>query len=496
MRTVEIVPSASALVHSLRGLGYSPETAIADLLDNSISAGGGSIDVVLDWNDGTPRITILDDGVGMDVATLTAAMCFGGAGPKAVRSEDDLGRFGLGLKTASLSQCRRMTIISRRNERTSALCWDVDEIERRSGWQALVPEPIPDLPQVCRLLERPCGTLVIWERMDAVAGLSGLDRETFFLRVQDIRAYLAMIFHRYLGGDARRITLTINGRGVAPWDPFQRSNPATITMQAEPIRHAGQTVRVTPYVLPHRDRFANESQYEEAGGVGGWGERQGFYVYRQKRLLVPGGWLGLGGTRAWTREESSRLARIAVDLPLTLDSEWRIDVRKSQARPPGAMRSRLTTIAALCRHKAREVFAWRGHRARGQARSADDHPVWLNSPGNVTARYRINREHPSIAEVLRRAAADAPVIDAVFTLVERAVPVERIWLDVSEAEGAPAPEVGVEEVDALAIQLAAVARMLPASTPAEQRADQLIRHLPGNTARLRSALLRLLEPTT
>src|SRR5262249_48416353 len=161
--------------------------------------------------------------------------------------------------------------------------------------------------------DRAHGTLVIWDRMDSIGGLFGLDRETFFLRIRDVRAHLAMVFHRFLGGDARRVEVSVNGRRVRPWEPFQRAHPATITLHEEPIRYGGAIVRVAPYVLPHRDRFANESEYEEAGGIGGWGERQGFYVYRQRRLLVPGGWLGLGGARAWTRDESSRLARIAID---------------------------------------------------------------------------------------------------------------------------------------------------------------------------------------
>ncbi|MGE3743839.1 MAG: ATP-binding protein [Geminicoccaceae bacterium] len=306
IETVEIVPSPSALVQSLRGLGYSPETALADLVDNSISSGATNISIQLDWNDDDPRVALLDDGKGMDEAGLKAAMCFGGAGPAAVRQDDDLGRFGLGLKTASLSQCRRMTVISRRDGRTSALSWDLDEIERRARWKALVPALLPDSPAVQLLLAKPRGTLVLWERMDAVAGLFGLDRETFFLRVRDIRAYMAMVFHRFLGGDARRISLSVNGRDVKGWDPFQRSHPATITMQSEPIRHRGLTVRVTPYVLPHRDRFPNEAEYEAAGGPGGWSERQGFYVYRQKRLLV-------GGCQATSG--SAPLATFKIDPP-------------------------------------------------------------------------------------------------------------------------------------------------------------------------------------
>jgi hypothetical protein len=493
MRTIEIVPSASALVHSLRGVGYSPETAVADLLDNSIAAGATSIDIEFIWNDGDPKVAVGDNGSGMNEAALIGAMRFGGVGSDVMRSEHDLGRFGLGLKTASLSQCRHMTVISRRDGHTSALSWDIDEVDRVKSWEALIPEPLPDLTAVKRLLDQPHGTLVLWEHMDPMAGLSGLDRETFFRRIHDVRLYLGMIFHRFLGGDAQHIAVTVNGRVVKPWDPFQRNNPATITMQTEPIRYAGQIVRVTPYVLPHRDRFANEAAYEEAGGIGGWGERQGFYVYRRKRLLVAGGWLGLGGARAWTREEASRLARLAIDIPADLDGDWRIDVRKSQARPPGPMRVRLTAIAALCRERAREVFAWRGHRARRQAIRHVEDEIWVGRAAGLTTRYQINRKHPSIAAALVRAGSDAPLMEALLVFLERTVPVERIWLDVSEAEGASVPELQTEEIRAVASQLAALARWLPADMSASARANLLIRQLPGENTALRSTLVQILE---
>lgn len=493
MRTVEIVPSASALLQSLRGLGYSPETALADLIDNSIAAEASTVDIELDWSDGAPRVVVLDDGRGMDEGGLTAAMCFGGVGPGTDRDSNDLGRFGLGLKTASLSQCRRMTIVARKDGRTSALCWDIDEVERSRTWDAHVPEPLPQLPLVKNLLNRVHGAAVIWDRVDSMGGLWGLDRESFFLRIRDIRAHLAMVFHRFIAGDATRLRISVNGRDVRGWDPFQRTHPATNTMQTEPIRYGGAIVRVTPYVLPHRDRFANDAEYEEAGGPGGWGERQGFYVYRQKRLLVPGGWLALGGARAWTRDESSRLARISVDVPPVLDSDWRIDVRKSQARPPGPLRPRLTAIAALCRDKAREVFAWRGQRARGQMVSNDHIPVWLALAGNTPSRYRINREHPAVATILQSANADCELVGAMLALIERSVPVERIWLDVSEAGGAGTPELTKTEIDVLVQQLAMIARTLPSDSPAGDQADQLIRHLPGDNAKLRAALVRVLE---
>jgi hypothetical protein len=493
VQTIEIVPSATALLQSLRGLGYSTETALADLIDNSIAAQASFIEIDLDWNDGTPYVVIADDGQGMDEDGLIEAMCFGGAGPEAVRRSDDLGRFGLGLKTASLSQCRRMTVVARRCGNTSALCWDVDEVERSGGWMAIVPAPLPQLAPLEKLLGRATGTGVVWDRIDSMGGLSGLDRDSFFLRVRDIRAHLSMVFHRFISGDARRLRISVNSRDLKAWDPFQKAHPATITMQTEPIRYSGAVIRVTPHVLPHRDRFPNESEFEEAGGPGGWNERQGFYVYRQKRLLVAGGWLGLGGARAWTRDEFSRLARISIDLPPSLDSNWRIDVRKSQARPPGPLRPRLTAIAGLCRDRAREVFAWRGQRARGQVAEADRPPIWIALAGRTSQRYRINRDHPAVAAALRVSGAGADVVAAVLSLVEQSVPVERIWLDVAEAEGVAHPELTSAETDALAEQLAAVVQTLPVTIPLSERVDQLVRHLPGDNAKLSAALVHILE---
>lgn len=493
LQTVEIIPPAAALMQSLRGIGYSPETAVADLIDNSISAGAAAVEVDIAWNDGDPFLAILDNGKGLDREALVAAMRFGGAGPLAERSEGDLGRFGLGLKTASLSQCRRMTVASRHNGQTVALAWDLDEVTSRDRWEAIVPETLPRSSLTDRLKERPYGTLVYWERMDAVGGLSGLDKDTFFLRVQDIRAHAGMVFHRFLGGDAQRLAITINGRPVRPWDPFLRVHPATIQMPSERLRRSGASIVVTPYVLPHRDRFANDVESEAAGGPGGWGERQGFYVYRGRRLVVAGGWLGLGGTRAWTREESSRLARIAIDLPLGVDAEWRIDVRKSLARPPGALRAQLTAIGAACREKAREVFAWRGNRGRRRTPAGDDDPLWIADRLGKRLIYRISRTHPVVRTIADRLGGDANLFEGLLALIERSVPVERIWLDVSEADGAGQEPLDAAESAELAGRIAALLAAMPGDVPATERLERLLRYLPATSPDFRKAVLQSME---
>jgi hypothetical protein len=296
-----------------------------------------------------------------------------------------------------------------------------------------------------------------------------------------------MVFHRFIDGDATRLSIIMNGRAIKAWDPFQASHSARIEMPSERIRHAGSSFTVKPYVLPHRDRFANEAEYDAAGGPGGWGARQGFYVYRGKRLLVAGSWLGLGGVRTWAREEASRLARIKIDLPTGLDRDWRIDVRKSQARPPGALRSRLTAIAGRCREEAREVLAFRGQGPRARGAPRDVPAVWLSAPDARGLKYQINRNHPLIV-ACREAAKGIRPLDAVLSIIERSVPVERIWLDVSECEGAEPPTLDEKEVSELADQLAELGRILPRGLSLDQRIDALLLNIPGDLTELRLEL--------
>ncbi len=417
-------------------------------------------------------------------------MQLGGDGPEADRSENDLGRFGMGLKTASLSQSSRVTVVSRMGSATAAIMMDVAVIAAR-GWIATVPDPLPDHPFVGKLLTIPAGTVVLWENIDELSGLSGYAKEAFYLRLEEIRSHLGMVFHRFINGDADHLAIVLNGRIVKAWDPFQSQHPATIAMPVERFRHAGSSFSVKPYVLPHRDRFVTDTEYEAAGGPGGWGARQGFYVYRAKRLLVAGSWLGLGGSRTWTRDEASRLARIQVDLPTGMDRDWRIDVRKSQARPPGNLRARLTAIAGRCRQEAREVFAFRGQGPRTRGASREALAVWLASPGPNGIQYRINRDHPVIV-ACREAAGGLRPLSAVLSIIERSVPVERIWLDVSESEGTAVPVLDDDETARLADQLEELSRSLPGSLPVPERIDLLLVNLPGDMTKLRTELTRRL----
>ena len=276
-------------------------------------------------------------------------------------------------------------------------------------------------------------------------------------------------------------------------DPFLTDHPSITPLPSERIRHLGAAFTVKPYILPHRDCFANEAQYEAAGGPGGWAARQGFYVYRGRRMIVPGSWLGLGGARAWTRDELSRLASIEIDLPTGMDREWRIDVRKSQARPPGMIRNRLTAIAARCRQQAREVFAWRGQGPIVTHRGSDAPPIWTAQSTAGATRYRIDRKHPAIAVLLKQDGADPKFFDAVLSIIERTVPVERIWLDVSEAEGAPLPAPTPKKSSCWQNSSRNSERCFPRACPPANGLISILRNLPPQPDQLRTRLVRRME---
>lgn len=428
-----VPPSAAALIESLRGTGYSPETALADLIDNSIAAGAGRVDLSFDWNDGKPFAAVTDDGGGMSEHELVAAMRFGGAGPRVARAATDLGRFGLGLKTASLSQCRRLTVASLRDGVLSTFCWDIDHVQKAGdAWELLEGATDELLPHIEPLRARASGTIVLWDRMDFGRVRERPTYNAFLAQLERAERHLAMVFHRFLNGDARKLQLTINSRRVRAWDPFVENRDATIARPEQVLDSGGERIRVRGFILPHPDRFANASEMEDAAGPEGWTAQQGFYVYRQKRLLSAGGWLGLGGTRAWTREEFSRLARIRIDLPNTIDEDWRIDIRKAQARPPEALRQDLSRIAEDVRRIARDVFIHRGRRTERDGETGTVTRVWQVNPPDATRRYVLRRDHPFATLIAGRLGDRIDLLEAFLQLIERTVPVDRIYLDAVE----------------------------------------------------------------
>ncbi len=429
-----VPPRASALIETLRGLGYTTASAIADLVDNSIAAHATKVRVLFSWNGPASTIAVLDDGAGMDDDELERALRLGDRSPLDPRAPNDLGRFGIGLKTASFSQCRRLTVAASKGGATHCLRWDLDVLAASSdgGWHLLEGAA----PGSGHILDHLCsaGTLVVWEILDRI--ITPGAREQDFLDVIDtIEQHLAMVFHRYLEGPNPRLRLMINDRPILPWNPFLNNHSATWSSPSERLLTNSGTVEVQCYVLPHKDRLTVQ-EHTAAAGPDGWTAQQGFYVYRNERLLVAGNWLGLGQGKPWTKEEAHRLARIRLDIPNTADADWKIDIRKATAKPPITIRARLTRLAEDTRERARRVFAHRGQ-VVPVAGAGPVATAWRSEHTREGIRYRIDTTHPAIAAVLDDSGDLKSQVTMMLRVIEETIPVQRIWLDTTEQKETP-----------------------------------------------------------
>ena len=214
----ESIPFAPNLIESMRSLGYSFETAIADLVDNSISANAKNVKIFLTPDD-SPKLIIFDDGYGMDSNKLEEALRYGSKGPTEERSENDLGRFGLGLKSASFSQCRKLIVASKQNGKISCYSWDLDVIIEKKGWILLQygDEEIRKLPKVSMLDEVESGTYILLQNFDRISSSTNDLVKTITNYMNDTIDHLALVFHRFLEDGVK---IFVNNNEVVAIDPF------------------------------------------------------------------------------------------------------------------------------------------------------------------------------------------------------------------------------------------------------------------------------------
>lgn len=358
IKTINLPPYAPTLIESTRAIGYSLEAAVADIIDNSIAANANSIDLFYFPYD-NPYVAVLDNGYGMNSDEINTAMQYGSKNPLEVRDSKDLGRFGLGLKTASLSQCRVLTVVSKQGERIEARRWDIDHITETGDWSLLVLEDddLVNLPHYSDLKEHSSGTLIVWQNLDRLKNGERNFEDSFSKRFTEVKDHLSLVYHRYLSGEPgiQKLTIRANGTPLTPKDPFL-SKKSQQAMDDETLVIHGEKIVVRPYILPHISKLLAE-ELEELGGKEGLRRKQGFYIYRNKRLLVWGTWF-----RMMRQGEMSKLARIRVDIPNTLDDLWTLDIKKSSAIPPAEVRENLRMIIAKMADRSQRTWTYRGKR--------------------------------------------------------------------------------------------------------------------------------------
>jgi hypothetical protein len=402
---VTIIPSARRLMHSLRDMGYDAPSAIAELVDNSIDADATEIDITIHHAGRESWIRVADNGSGMTPRRLEEAMRYGS---DRAYEEDDLGAFGLGLKTGSLSQCRCLSVASRTTVggRWAIRRWDLDRIAEHDEWRLERIGARSAPPELTGPLRATGGTCVLLQRLDRVLGYArpdgGAADNALELLALELDEHLGMVFHRFLENPRGQVPLRIriNGRTVAPWDPFARDEPATRRLPAQSLRlrvsSRTHVVRMKPYVLPNQAQFSSPEAHAVAAGPNRWNRQQGLYIYRRDRLIQSGGW-----NRLRTLDEHSKLARIALDLPPDSDSEFRVNVSKMRVGLPAQIRPQLRALISGVVGEAQEVY-----RQRIQAVATPSSSVDGDSSG--ADPNTLPELWPLITSVLERELADQP----------------------------------------------------------------------------------------
>jgi len=360
-----LTPSAKRLISSMRDLGYEFSDAVAEIVDNSIQAGANIIQVNLQFDGYDSYLTVLDNGVGMTPSEIREAMRFGSMRDY---EQDDLGKFGLGLKTSSLSQCDSLTVSSRNSEKKVQIhsySWDMDHINKVDRWEILPIEIDDLLNPVVEHLHSTTGTAVTWKKLNRLLNFQnpagGRAENDFKKLIQDLKVSLGATFHRYLTGEQRskKVMIFVNGDLVESWDPFCRSEKNAVELESFtiPISMDGkkELVKFRPFVLPAQSQFSSASAHLRAGGPAKWNKQQGFYIYRAGRLLQSGGWCGLR-----TSDEHSKLARVLVEIPAGFDDLFKVNISKMKINFPREMREETIHKLAPTLKKANDSYRTQG----------------------------------------------------------------------------------------------------------------------------------------
>lgn len=428
MKEKILIPYAPILVESTRSIGYSFESAISDIIDNSISKGARNINVNF-RSIGNPYIAMIDDACGMNEEELEIAMRYGSKSSLEVRDENDLGRFGLGLKMASMSQCRNLTVVTKKDGVICAAKWDLDYIIEKGDWALLKfsDNEIHDLQYINILKQQESGTIVIWENLDRMTNGSSNPQKVFDEKIEIARSHIALVFHRFTGDEnfSKRLKIYFNNAKIEPIDPFLRNNPATQPLMEQNIIINDSEIKVKPYILPYISKLSAKDK-KHIGDSNDLRQNQGFYVYRNKRLIVWGTWF-----RLIKQYELNKLARVRVDIPNKLDYIWQIDVKKSTASLPDVIKRNLISIVENTVGRSERVYKYRGRNVKNDNLTH----VWNPIENRGTLQYLINRDLPlyrSLEESLDE--KELSCLDSLIKTIEDAFPYGDVYYRLAKNE--------------------------------------------------------------
>ncbi|MBC8549651.1 MAG: ATP-binding protein [Candidatus Brocadiales bacterium] len=398
-RLIDHSPSPKSHIKTLMRIGYTLNSAVADIIDNSITAGAKNIEVYAPPGMDEPTISILDDGCGMDLDDLTENMRIGCKDPEEERQEGDLGRFGSGMKTASFSQARQLTVVTRKQgSALVAARWDIDKIEESDSWclEVFRQDEIDEINGLAENFPSESGTQIIWSKLTVLEkGNHALDHDLELAhRLAELKSYLALHFHRFMVGFNKRL-FSLNNTIIEHVDPFMTREKGYQEGPSEKLRCKGGHIVIQTHVLPHFKNMSPE-RLEELGGADGISQGQGLYIYREKRLISAGGWLGLA-----RNSQLGALARVQVDIPSSLDNDWSTDVKKASLQIPPRVKRSLKKFLADPIKRSRKV-----HRYRGKQDVANNFWRVCEDENTNTITYQIDSDNELLSSLVQRCGND------------------------------------------------------------------------------------------
>ena len=393
-KPVDGTPSPKSLIKTLMRVGYDFNMAVGDIVDNSISADAKNIRIFTALDPQNPTFSIYDDGWGMSEKELYENMKLAAKDPSLERDENDLGRFGSGMKTASFSQARKLIVISKK--KGAKICgayWDIDEIESSDSWEVLMglsEREINSIDGFDKDILSETGTVIIWHKIISFKETQHTSLENIIANTIDsMSRYLSLHFHKFMQSNDK-VSFFVNQRKLSPINPFIKGK-GSMDLTPENIRGKKGNVEIKPHVLPH-PQYLTQSQIDKLGGIDAIYKNQGLYIYRANRLIIAGGWMGLS-----SRNILGNLARVEVNIPASLDDEWSTDVKKSSLQLPLMVQRKLKQICQRPIEKSRGE-----HTHRGKKEEVNEYWFINENKQDNTTKYEVHLKNNELVEIAEK----------------------------------------------------------------------------------------------
>jgi hypothetical protein len=410
-RIVEAPPNVVGELKTLMKIGYTLETSIADIIDNSIAAKAKKIEIEIPYSteNGEPFISIKDDGKGMTEKELISNMVIGCKDPDDERETGDLGRFGSGMKTASFSQARKLTVITKsKGQKLHGAVWDIDRIIKDNKWnlEVLSTKEVLEIEHLNLSSKDESGTQIIWEKLERYSQEKD-QRNNGVARIltddiNKIKDSISLLFHRYIKVEKedkndkkykiKQIKVLMNDVPIEATDPYMRDFDGHEEAETTQLFMSEGTIDVKIHNIPHPSKLTAE-QKSKVGGEKGYNTGQGFYIYRDKRLMIPGDWLGTHAAGVLGNR-----ARVRVDIPSKMDHVYGTDVKKADFQFPLAFRQHLSRLGKVAKEAGKRDYVRRGRNA------IDANTVWriIQNQDEDTVSYRVKSDNDEVRDIMQR----------------------------------------------------------------------------------------------